>query len=1713
MAQSIDLYVRLQAAQAREEARRLEQQIQQTQQAAMRQLVLQADSRGATKEVATYNDELGRTIKLIEQTRQVRNRTTGAYETVVSQTRQVSENYEQIARNARRATQEAERLAEATRRAQTAFNNSLSGDARTNYTKDGGYGRTMISAQEAIAQTQRTTAYSAKEWQDYYNTLNGINQKCQETASTVSIFGEMSEAAFRAYSEGAQRADEVMQSMQRTQALSAQGWQEYYNNILNIGQSCGVTANEVSVFGQLSDEAFQQYSTGAMSATEANTHLHDSTNETSRATKELTDEQERLGQQTVSTTSKIGFLNTAFLRLAHSAISAVIKAFKDALQEMKDVDSQLIVVRKVTDFTSEQLESIREQAYSVGKQYGVTASQYLESVAELSRAGYKEQSADLAELAVKLQIVGDVSQETANKFLIATDKAYQFNGDAQALATTIDQLNEIDNNFATSIQKMAEGMGLVAPVAAQAHVSITELEAAIGTMTATTQRSGSETARALRALFINILGDTTTEIEDGVTWTVDEIQNLQDVLKVYSKDAVEAAQATGELINPMEAIAGLAKSYKDGLLTEKELTSMVLGLGGKLRSSYLLALIQNWDMYEEMLQKASESTGSAEKEIERALDSWERKINILQNTWTDFIQKTIDTRTIKDGITLLTKMVEWVGNLENALQLVLPIIIKLIGTAVVEKVGKWVISIQKLVRSANDAAISFNNTSIAVNALMIVLSGLMIAYRAYNNSIDQQISKSKEQYQQASENTDALASLYGQYVSAEKGSQDFKTASQELSKILADEKDSVDSLSGSYDKLIEKYRQEQAIRVAEEKEAAQTQLFNAKSASQNFLSNMFSKIIGQTALDFVTSSEDIGDAAEALLSKYLKDEYSGRYEFPRLANGGEAGLQVYKDLKQVLELIEKFAAETNNSYLLSNPLGTYQKITTAVNQFAAVYDPIIDAEWSLKQAELKEEAIKTLLDGEKKTREDIESFLSNYEKGSDEYNFLVEYVDKLFPSFEVMEENTTVIKKQELAFAGLKNEIESATKALEKYTEALEGGEKGDTLKKYAEIYKNAKEMFEQGLYGSTQYQAALDLLLPDSVKEELGYDYKKLGEKVFGEFASGAWEALYGSEGGDYGAILATYLRDNAKGMEDVYEVINDNGESFDLLIHDEDKLAEKLGMTTEQVYAFMDALDIHHSDIMLSTKDVKQLIEKYGDLSKGIITDSAGMIRQLVKDGRTESEIRNIINQLERAGQIDVGTLPEDIGDAVKKFEELEKQENELPKEATIEIKTDPEKGYFNEVLAEIDTLNKKKIVIGVSYKVSDTTADGETYQSNWQGVDSARAGTSLINELGPELIVRGKTAFTVNDGNPTLFKLQTGDKIFNAQETAEILGGSNVNPTAAAGGIPVTYNDDKNNNSSGNKNGKKKSTPSVADNDLLSMLSDYIADLLNKAKKALDAQIDAIDAQIEALQKEHDAEEEANELEELRLKILEAEKNLVDANVERTVRYFNKATGQWEWMADQKAVAEAQKALEDAQKNYYDKLAEIEYQAKLDELKAQKEALQNSYNNLSDSWEEIKDEISKALNQKDVLTLAEILTRLGLTAASGSVGGVNSLISNINAFTGSFDNGGFAFGSGYLRKGVSQGETVLDESITRRILSPMSNAQFTNFTNSLTKLFGMSSGDIGAKAQSLVNSINRSSSITGDTYYINGVRIGSDMMDRPLSDILSVLPIYAG
>lgn len=445
-----------------------------------------------------------------------------------------------------------------------------------------------------------------------------------------------------------------------------------------------------------------------------------------KGTKEITEKNGLLGDSFTNV-----YLKMLQWQVMGTIVSKTIGAFRDAISTMKAVDDEMVTVRKVTGFTAEQMEELRDRAYETASAYGEAADEYLNSVAAFARAGYGEQADALAELATKTKLVGDTNAETAQQFLLSVDAAYQYKGNIDALTKVLDGANEIDNKYATSIEKLAEGLGTVAPVAAQAHVGVDELTAAIGTITAVTQRSGSEAARAFRALVLNIVGDTKTEIDEGVTWTTGEIAGLRDVIRQYAPAAYEAAKATGEVIDPMEAIGGLAQSMKDGLLTEQKLMEMVSDIGGKLRTSQLLALIQNWDMYQSMLKDYANAVGSADKEISNAMDSWTRKTNILKNEWAQFIQSMVSTETVKGGLDVLIGAVEVLNtDLGHAVVTAGAVSLGLIGIQAAAK--GTAAAFTKL----SAAGVSFNPWIIAIGLGVAAISALWDATKDYRKSLD-----------------------------------------------------------------------------------------------------------------------------------------------------------------------------------------------------------------------------------------------------------------------------------------------------------------------------------------------------------------------------------------------------------------------------------------------------------------------------------------------------------------------------------------------------------------------------------------------------------------------------------------------------------------------------------------------------------------------------------------------------------------------------------------------------------------------------------------------------------------------------------------------------------------------------------------------------------------------------------------------------------------
>ena len=722
--------------------------------------------------------------------------------------------------------------------------------------------------------------------------------------------------------------------------------------------------------GAISD---QEFVAGVKDASGSLKNLRANYAQTRNETDKLTNSTNVLGDTFSHIVGKI-----TVWQVVNAAVAKVKRSFTEAIDTMKQVDTEMTAIQKVTGNTSAEMEKLGDTAYEAASKYGVAVTDYLESVGTFAKAGYKDMSEDMAELATKTQLVGDVTSGIANQFLLSADAAFKFEGNVTALNTVLDKANEIENNYATSIQKMAEGFPIVANVASMANMSIDELMAALGTITAVTQESGTKAATALRALILNIIGDTETEIEDGVAWTKEEIESLNDALWIYAEDAMKAAQESGKIVDPMKAIAALSQAYKDGLLSQAELAELESKLGGKLRTNQLDALITNYDMYAEMLDKVANSAGSADKEVEIMLTSWDAKAKILNNTWTKFIADTVDTKWAKGLLDMLTWLIEGFGNLGNAILIVAGILATIKMPSIISTFSKFGAGISALAQKfvllttnttayklVTDATVtSVSAMQAAMGALTAVIAIVTVAYNKIKAAQEETRQAAIDAGEASTTEAKEIVSLYQNYEDLRKAVEDgtgskteFIDASDRLIDKLGIEKSSVYDLKKELGGLSGAYKEATAAKI-------ESALYDAKSATaaaEKGLRTAAEKAWGSMLAD----SGNLKDP-----SSILADYQSWIDARNKMIDEGDTSSIAYKEAERVISAYKQAVEEYNKAvedqtYLegahkaaLDGTLDSYLKSEEAVNDYEDALDSASESEKTV--VETLQEYAKTL---------------------------------------------------------------------------------------------------------------------------------------------------------------------------------------------------------------------------------------------------------------------------------------------------------------------------------------------------------------------------------------------------------------------------------------------------------------------------------------------------------------------------------------------------------------------------------------------------------------------------------------------------------------------------------------------------------------------------------------------------------------------------------
>lgn len=411
--------------------------------------------------------------------------------------------------------------------------------------------------------------------------------------------------------------------------------------------------------------------------------------ETQSAKSDVSNVQREISQLGTSAEKTGISVSNMFTKLAAvSPIYAAAKAFREALDTMKAVDTELVSIQKVTGYTAQQMDKLSESAYNLASQYGRTADEVLAAATTFARAGYEDQIEALAELSLLTQNVGDVSADTASKFIIAADAAWKLGGNETKLREILDGLNEITNKNAVDMEALTSGITVAGSVFAEAGESVQTFSALVGAGVAATQRSGSEISRALRTIVMNIR-QIRGETEDGELIDGESIANASKALKEY---AGISTMANGQLRLASDVLDELAEKWEN--LDTVAQSAISEALAGKRQSNVLMALMGNWETVEQAIVDYANGAGSALEENEYYLNSWEAKSKQLSAAWTEFVSHLVDTGTITGALDTITAAIDFLDS----------------------DMGRLVITTGALVKGAealSKAASSLKNTKIA----------------------------------------------------------------------------------------------------------------------------------------------------------------------------------------------------------------------------------------------------------------------------------------------------------------------------------------------------------------------------------------------------------------------------------------------------------------------------------------------------------------------------------------------------------------------------------------------------------------------------------------------------------------------------------------------------------------------------------------------------------------------------------------------------------------------------------------------------------------------------------------------------------------------------------------------------------------------------------------------------------------------------------------
>lgn len=284
------------------------------------------------------------------------------------------------------------------------------------------------------------------------------------------------------------------------------------------------------------------------------------------------------------------------------------KVIQGSVKFLFDFDKQIQdIIKSDVGSLSGKFDAVAKSAFSLSKEFGVSAIESAEVIKTYVQAGFDLQKANqLAELSILAVKASTLESAQAIEFLLSVTK--QFGLEGNALNKSLDALVNVEGISAVEARDVAEAFSTGGNSLAQFGKSINDSIGLISALREQTRKSGSEIGTIFKTIQARIFaaGDARESIEGlGVS-----VQNLDGTLR-----------PTLDVLNDLKtAFSGL---------TEAQQTNAAKTIAGIRQYEGLLAIIKSVGRANQLSAEASNSDGAAKAKNAVDAEKLSRKFDDL----------------------------------------------------------------------------------------------------------------------------------------------------------------------------------------------------------------------------------------------------------------------------------------------------------------------------------------------------------------------------------------------------------------------------------------------------------------------------------------------------------------------------------------------------------------------------------------------------------------------------------------------------------------------------------------------------------------------------------------------------------------------------------------------------------------------------------------------------------------------------------------------------------------------------------------------------------------------------------------------------------------------------------------------------------------------------------------------------------------------------